>query len=278
MAKRTGIVTKDYLVNSPIPQQTKTYTPIAHEFIINTALDSLKNKGFVVSTELYVANHNSNVAYGKYLLNFGNDPEMGMMFAWSNSYDKTMRFKCAIGAYNKNNMNAIVSAEMGNYNRIHKGNADKDTQSEILNQIANAQLYYDQLMRDKDVMKTLSIDKKQASELLGRIYLEHNLLTDEQMATVRNEVNRPTFDYNATKDSLWTFYNHILYSLQKSHPRDWMDQQTLVHWFLCKEMSIINKVIVPVVTEEEADVSPNQLSLMEEFDEMSGEDNTNTEG
>ena len=265
---------KEFVINSPIPQQTKTYTPIAHQFVIDTALESLKAKGFVVTTEMYIANLNANVASGKYLLNFGDDPEMGMLFAWSNSYDKTMRFKCAIGAYNKNNMNAMVSALMGNYNRIHKGSADKDAQSEILNQVTNAELYYDELMRDKEVMKKITIDKKQVAQLLGRIYLEHNLLTDEQMAIVKNEYFKPTFDYGAAGNSLWTFYNHILYSLQKSHPRDWMEQQTMIHWFICKEMDLLKSVIVPVVQE----VEDNQLTIMDQLKEMGVEENINTEG
>lgn len=277
MAKRTGLVDKSYVTGSPIPQQTKSYTPIAHQFVIDTALNSLQNRGFVVTTEMYIANMNAQVASGKYLLNYGDDPEMGMMFAWSNSYDKTMRFKCAIGAYNKNNMNAMVSAEMGNYNRIHKGSADTDTQNEILNQVNNAEIYYSELMRDKEIMKTVAVDKKLCSELLGRIYMEHDLLTDEQMAIVKNEFYKPTFDYGTTKDSLWTFYNHILYSLQKSHPRDWMDQQTLVHWFICKEMNIMNKIVEATITEPVTQEPTNQLTIMDQLNEMGIEETINPE-
>lgn len=250
MAKRTGLVDKFYLINSPIPQQTKTYTPISHQFIIDTALSNLDNRGFNITTELYVSNMNAQVAYGKYLLNYGDDPEMGMMFAWSNSYDKSMRFKCAIGAYSKINMNCIVSGEMGNYNRMHKGSADTDTHNEMLRQINNAEMYYSELIRDKEIMKTISVDKKLCSELLGRIYMEKDLLNDEQMAIVKNEFYKPTFNYGTTQDNLWTFYNHILYALQKSHPREWMDQQVLVHWFICKEMNIMDKILQTPVEEE----------------------------
>jgi hypothetical protein len=277
MAKRTGLVDKSYIINSPVPEQTKSYTPIPHQFVIDIALDTLKNKGFVVNTELYIANMNAHVASAKYLLNYGDDPEMGMMFAWSNSYDKTMRFKCAIGAYNKNNMNAIVSADMGSYKRVHKGTADKDTQTEILAQIANAEMYYSELMRDKEIMKNISVNKKICSELLGRIYMEHDLLTDEQMAIVKNEFYKPTFDYEGSNDSLWTFYNHILFALQKSHPRDWMDQQTLVHWFLCKEMNILHQVIQPQVVNAEPVQPDNQLTIMDQLQEMGVEETINPE-
>lgn len=277
MAKRTGLVDKSYIINSPVPEQTKSYTPIPHQFVIDIALDTLKNKGFVVNTELYIANMNAHVASAKYLLNYGDDPEMGMMFAWSNSYDKTMRFKCAIGAYNKNNMNAIVSADMGSYKRVHKGTADKDTQTEILAQIANAEMYYSELMRDKEIMKNISVNKKICSELLGRIYMEHDLLTDEQMAIVKNEFYKPTFNYEGSNDSLWTFYNHILFALQKSHPRDWMDQQTLVHWFLCKEMNILHQVIQPQVVNAEPVQPDNQLTIMDQLQEMGVEETINPE-
>jgi hypothetical protein len=262
MAKRTGIVDKASVIDAPLPQQTKTYTPIPHQFVIDTALTNLTQSGFAITTEMYVANLGAKVASGKYLLNYGDDPEMGMMFAWSNSYDKTMRFKCAIGAYNKNNLNVILSAEMGNYNRIHKGTADKDTQAEIINQVTNAQMYYQQLMKDKEVMKTKTIDKKKASELFGRIYVEHNLLTNEQLSVAVSEYRKPTFSYNAPKDSLWCFYNHILFALQSAHPRDWMDQQTLIHWFICSEMNILSEVITPSQPSVETE-SSNQLSFMD---------------
>jgi hypothetical protein len=274
MAKRTGLVDKSYVIGSPVPEQTSTYTPIPHQFVIDTALNSLQSKGFVVNTELYIANMNAHVASGKYFLNYGDDPEMGMMFAWSNSYDKTMRFKCAIGAYNKNNMNAVVSADMGSYKRVHKGTADKDTQAEILNQVGNAEMYYSELMRDKEVMKNIIVDKKLCSEFLGRIYMEHDLLTHEQMAIVKNEFYKPTFDYEGGLNTLWAFYNHIMFALQKSHPRDWMDQQTLIHWFLCKEM---NMVVQPKVLNTQPAQPDNQLTILDQIQEMGVEETINPE-
>src|ERR1019366_4018691 len=99
MPKRATLTTQDYLINAALPVQTETYTVISHGDVIKKTKEVLAAKGFEIERELYRCNDGAQVAQGVYHLKYGDDPDMGMMFAWSNSYDKTMRFKCSIGGY-----------------------------------------------------------------------------------------------------------------------------------------------------------------------------------
>lgn len=238
MPARTNFTTKEILLAAPLPLQTPTYTVIPHGFVIDKIMEELTAKGFKIIKEKYRCSKSANIAQGIYHLEYGDDSEMGMMFAWSNSYDKSMRFKCAIGGFIFSNESGMISGEMGSWGRRHTGVADQEVIDTIKHQIGSAEIYYAQLVKDKEAMKMVTVPVRKFSEVLGCLYLEHGLLTGEQMGIIKAEFKKPSFVYNAPKDSLWACFNHITYSLKTAHPKSWMDQQRLIHWFLCQEFGI----------------------------------------
>jgi len=238
MPRRTGTTTKEYLSTISLPTHGGRYTVIPHAFIIDNALAELKANGLTVNTELYRCSIDGNVATGIYHINNENDKELGMIFAWSNSYDKTMRFKCAVGAYVYTSKNLILKKDIGSWGRKHTGTADSEALDTIKNQILNATDNFNRIIKDKDKMKTITVNTQKGAEIMGRLFLEKELVTSEQMGIVKSQLKEPMFDYISPVDSLWVFYNHISYALQKAHPKTWMDQQRLINWFLCEEFGI----------------------------------------
>ena len=238
MPRRTGTTTKEYLSTISLPTHGGRYTVIPHAFIIDNALAELKANGLTVNTELYRCSIDGNVATGIYHINNENDKELGMIFAWSNSYDKTMRFKCAVGAYVYTSKNLILKKDIGSWGRKHTGTADSEALDTIKNQILNATDNFNRIIKDKDKMKTITVSTQKGAEIMGRLFLEKELVTSEQMGIVKSQLKEPMFDYISPVDSLWVFYNHISYALQKAHPKTWMDQQRLINWFLCEEFGI----------------------------------------
>ena len=95
MPRKIKDVTKDYLVNVPLPVHGDTYTVISHQSIIDYAYAELANQGFGVVDEEYRCNHDGQIAQGIYRLQYNSDPELSIMFAWTNSYNKQIKFKCA---------------------------------------------------------------------------------------------------------------------------------------------------------------------------------------
>ena len=276
MAIRTKDCTKEYLTSVALPNHAESYTVISHEFIINHTMEQLTLHGFTVEKETYRSNSDGSIAQGIYYINYDKDPEIGLMFAWSNSYNKLMRFKCAMGGYVFICMNGVVAGDMGSYGRKHLGTADTETVKAIIEQISNADVYFDRIVADKDTMKKITLTERKQAELLGILYAEYELLTNEQISIVKQQMDKPGYDYNCEINSLWAFYNHVTYALKKSHPRDWMDDQRKFHWFIAFEFDLINFVedaeLVPVDPLELNYGEPeNQLNILTEIEKAEEE-------
>jgi hypothetical protein len=271
MAVRTQDCTKEYLTSVALPTHAESYTVISHEFIINHTMEQLALHGFSVEKETYRANSDGSIAQGVYYLNYTKDPEVGLMFAWSNSYNKLMRFKCAIGGYVFICMNGVVAGDMGSWGRKHLGSADTETVKAIIEQISNADIHFDRIVADKDVMKKITITERKQAELLGILYAEYEILTSEQMSIVKQQMDKPSYDYNCELNSLWAFYNHVTHALKKAHPRDWMDDQRKLHWFIAIEFDLVNfiedGVLLPMDELELNYGEPkNQLNILTEIE------------
>lgn len=242
MPRKIKNVTRDYIVNVPLPNHADTYTVISHQSIIDYAFQELTNQGFGIVNEEYRCTHDGQIAQGIYKLQYANDPELSLMFAWANSYNKQMRFKCAVGTYINNNGAVMIAGDMGSYNRKHTGSADVDTVVSMRSQITNAMMYYDQLVDAKNEMKVINLTDRRQAELLGILFAEYEVLTTEQASFVRQQMTKPNFFYNGGKNTLWAFYNHVTLALQQSHPRTWMEDQRVLHFVLTEEIDFTTPV------------------------------------
>jgi hypothetical protein len=74
-------------------------------------------------------------------------------------------------------------------------------------------------------------------------------------------------------DSLWTFYNAITIALQQSHPRTWMEDQRVLHYFIDSIYKFPKQVFTAPVavvepTEIEEDVvDPDQMTIFDVIEE-----------
>jgi len=270
MPKKIQDCTKAHLISIDLPIHGDSYTVISHESVIDYVFTELATAGFVVTTEDYRATADGQIAQGIYKLNYNNDPELNMMFAWTNSYNKQVRFKCGVGAYINNTGTVMVCGDMGSWARKHTGTADTETIATIKEQIAGAQMYYDQLVSDKEQMKTIVLNKRRQAQMLGILFAEYQIITTEQASMIRNQMDRPSHIYDDS-NSLWAFYNYVTIALQHSHPKTWMEDQRVLHYFMSSinNFAVAAPVVVPVVIEAEVDqVDPNQISLLDQIADM----------
>ena len=279
MPRKIKDVTKDYLVNVALPVHGQTYTVISHQSIIDYAYQELANQGFGIVDEEYRSTLDGQIAQGIYKLQFGSDPEMNLMFAWTNSYNKQIRFKCATGGYVNANQTVMLAGELGTYARKHTGTADADVIASMQVQITNATMYYNQLVKDKEVMKTINLSSRKQAELLGILFAEYEVLTTEQASIIRQQMDKPSFFYNGGKDTLWAFYNHVTVALQHSHPRSWMEDQRMLHWVISNEFDLSAPVQVVSTPAEELSTPvdplyevPNQTNILDQIAEVEVEE------
>jgi hypothetical protein len=175
---------------------------------------------------------------------------------------------CAIGGYVNANGTVMLLGEIGTYVRKHSGTADADTIASMKSQIANADMYYTQLLQDKDKMKEINLSSKRQAELLGILFAEYEILNTEQASIVKQQMTKPSFFYNGGNDTMWAFYNHITYSLQQSHPRSWMEDQRMLHWVITNEVEFTTPVQVIEEVVEVADPLyqiPNQTNILDQI-------------
>jgi hypothetical protein len=210
-----------------------------------------------------------------------------MMFAWSNSYNKQMRFKCGIGAIHSVNNTSLVCGDMGSWARKHTGSADTETKETIEQQVKLAKVYYEQLCSDKESMKKINLDVRKQAQILGMLFAEHDILTTEQASMIKQQMSRPTYKCSEP-GTLWEFYNFVTIALQQSHPKTWMEDQRVLHWFISDTFKfnkvdvtetateIIEDAVAQIESEEET-VDPAQVDLEDSIAEIEAEQNTTIE-
>ena len=284
MPKKIKDCAGDYLTGIPLPVHADTYTVISHENVMDYSKTALINAGFTIEREEYRATADGQIAQGVYRLHYGTDQELSMMLAWTNSYNKQVRFKCGVGAYINTNGTVMVCGDMGNWARKHTGTADTETIATITDQVTNAHMYYNQLVSDKNVMQTISMTKRKQAQLLGILFAEYQILTTEQASIVRQQMDKPSYVF-ADNNSLWAFYNYITLALQQSHPKTWMEDQRILHYFInsvnnfpvCSQSAQVPVEETNVTEDTEANfnfkdvieaIDPNQISLLDQIADM----------
>ena len=272
MPKKIQNTTKGHLVSVPLPNHGASYTVISHQFVIDYAYQALANAGFGIVDEEYRCTADGQIAQGIYKLNFNNDPELSMMFAWTNSYNKQVKFKCVVGAYINNSGSVMISGEVGSWVRKHTGTADTEVKATIDDYITNAYMYYTQLCSDKAVMETISLNRRRQSQLLGVLFAEYEILTTEQASVVRDQMKKP-YHVFANTDSLWAFYNYVTNALQSSHPKTWMEDQRILHYFIgtiCDFSAPVSQPVqaISAPVEDPLYVDPAQTNILDQIAEQ----------
>jgi hypothetical protein len=126
----------------------------------------------------------------------------------------------------------MIAGDMMNFKRKHTGSADYDVKVHLADQIKNGEKYYKRILQDKDAMKLTKLDCAEQAELIGRLFIEEDLLDSQQMSCVKSEMKKSSYDYGTDDDNAWTFYNHVTHALKKAHPRDWLSDQQNFHDFM----------------------------------------------
>jgi hypothetical protein len=272
MPKKIAECTKAHLVSVALPNHAATYTVISHQSVIDYVYAELATAGFSIVDEEFRSTADGQIAQGIHKLSFNSDPELSMMFVWTNSYNKQVRFKCGVGAYINLTGTTMVCGDMGNWARKHTGTADEETIKTIQDQIANAYMYYNQLAADKEIMKTITLNKRRQAQMLGILFAEYQILTTEQASMIRSQMDRPSHVF-ADSNSLWAFYSYVTIALQHSHPKTWMEDQRVLHYFMssinnfqqCSVPAQIVPVAPEVIEDETAFVDPNQTNLLDQI-------------
>ena len=222
--------TKELIMNTAVPVQTRTYKPVSHSQLIDLTLNSIDKAGFTLDKETYSSAVDGQVANGRFSISNVADSEMQLQIGWQNSYNKQLTLKFAIGTRILVCSNGCVSGDFGAFKKKHVGEIQSFTPSAIVDYIAQAGEAFTLMQQQRESMKQIEITKRTKAELVGRMMLEEQFITSTQLNIISRELKAPTHDYNA-KDSLWELYNYTTFAMKESHPGLWMDSHIKAHKF-----------------------------------------------
>lgn len=266
MPPKVPYYTENQVRSVSLPNHGGRYAVVPHGDVIDNVKTELKAAGFTIKNEYYKLSNEGNIAQGVYHLDYGNDPDMGMMFAWSNSYNKTMRFKCGIGAHVFVCMNGVLRGDMGSYSRKHSGTALQDVIGQIKNQIHAAKEHYHNLLQDKALLKNVTLSPREKGKILGELFANDEILTLTQVGIVKREIDKPSHNYNSDVHSAWTMYNHITLALKESHPSTYMVDHEKVHQYFVNEYG---QLVTPATTGSDFDIDKEVTESLEDMMEQS---------
>lgn len=236
----TGIGSaKSILYNTPLPLKTDSYSPVPHKSVIEMTLEQIDKAGLKVNTERYTVAKDGKQALGFYHIEGFGDSEMGLELAWNNSYDKSMSLKWAIGGKVFICTNGCVSGDIGAFKRKHTGSVLDEYTEAVKRYIGDAEMHFEKLLSDKELLKEITVSKRSAAEMIGRMYVEKDIVTSTQLNIIKRELIKPSYDYKAP-GSMWELYNHCTVALKEAHPLHNMRQHMDVHNFFTKENKIWN--------------------------------------
>jgi hypothetical protein len=227
----------ELILGASMPQQTRTYKPVSHKELIEKTYEEVDRAGFAISNEYYSIGKKGNQATGRYSITYGNDPDMTLMIAWQNSYDKSLSMKYAIGGHVFVCTNGCVSGDLGAFKKKHMGDIQTFTPPQIREYLNSAGETYEKLIRDKERMKEIEISKRVCSELAGRLFIEEEIITSTQLNILKREIENPSYNYGAP-NTLWELYNGVTYALKESSPQTWLTSHIKTHDFFTKEYEV----------------------------------------
>ena len=233
----TDAAAKNQMLAAPIPQQTRTYKPVSHKELMDLTLESIYQSGFTIKNEYYSVAREGNVATGRYSISNVADNEMNLQIVWQNSYDKSLSLKFALGTSIIICSNGMVTGDYGSFKKKHMGEIQTFTPTAITEYIKDGGTVFRQIQENRDFLKEREISEQAQAELLGRLFIEQDLITSTQLNIVKRELKTPTYNYNAD-GSMWELYNHLTFAMKRSHPSDWLNDHINLHEFFMDEAKL----------------------------------------
>lgn len=201
-------------------------------------LEELDKNNMKVLSEVYRMARDGRQAMGMYEIGTKGDNEMRIRAAWHNSYDKSMPVRWAIGGHIIVCENGMVKGDIGAFKRKHTGTVLDEYREQARIHIIAAGDMYEALIKEKQRMKDIEITKRASAELIGRMFLEEDIITATQLGIIKREMENPSYDYKAD-GSVWQLYNHCTVAYKEEHPSLFIDRHVKHHEFFQREFELV---------------------------------------
>lgn len=214
------------LIMVPLPQKTESYSPVPHSDFIRTIQQKLSDDGYRITNKRYWTNGSMSQVVGRYSVDY-QDNDMELAIGFKNSYDKSISAGVAIGQGQiivcKNGM---VKGEFA-MKRKHTGTAREELTEFVNKSMEQSTDRFKSLCAIRDRLKEKVLHQSVINELIGKMFIEEEILRSEQLNIVKRELlaKEPTFDYGVDRDCAWNIYSVCSYAVDhKTTPGLYVNQ------------------------------------------------------
>ena len=214
----------------PLPEATKSYTPVPNRFVLDTIDHMSQQIGLSLKAERYDSAKQGKMVVGN--LNYeGTDPDLGIKIAFKNSYDKSRSFGIAAGASVWVCLNGMIHGEIV-MNRVHTGEA-RIIVNQQTHMAFNAVIEeYKRMLSVRSLLQETPMSREQAQSVVAELFFK-----EETISSVMLNIIKKTWDnqhghfapIDSQEFTAWDCYNHITESLKHSHPSDYISNHISVH-------------------------------------------------
>jgi hypothetical protein len=220
-----------------VPLATDSYAPVSHRNMIEAVKEQLDIHNLIVSNSYYNTARDGQQLIGYMDIKRSDNEELGLRLAFRNSYDKSMSVAFLAGCSVFICSNGMLSGEM-KYVRKHTGTVIQEMNEKITHSINELDAHFERMVKHSDRMKEIEIEPRVSAELAGRLFIEHNLVSSQQMNIIKREIAKPSY-VEFVVPSLWSFYNHVTNSLREAHPLNYISQHVNFHNFIETEFELV---------------------------------------
>jgi hypothetical protein len=245
---------ENFLRNVTLPAKTDTYTVISHGYIIDKVRTTLAQNNLEIEAEEYLYSYTGNVVLAKVKIKSAKDSDLGMIFTWWNSYNKMVKFGCAIGGFIYDNNTSLIGSEGMSWIRKHTGTADTESSNILEQLISQADIFFDKIIAEKERMKAMPLSVDMFGCIMGALYFELDLISPNQASVVKQEYKKPQNEYK-DKDTLWGLYKLLMFGINGMDLRKWAVCQQKLHY------TIMNTYAIAVETTQEQPTFVEQLEV-----------------
>lgn len=231
-------LTRNKILSVPLPEATKTYSPVPHSLFLEEVAEKVTQAGYIITNERYLSAYNYQLLTGVFSIKKPDQSliDLSPSLYFINSYNKKRKASLRAGAMVlvcKNGM--LGSVQGGSYSRIHRGTALEDFRDEIDSVIGSVEIEFQRLEKNVAEMKETKLSSKVIAQLVGDMYINESLLSDTQLSILKKEMK---FSENFKTDSLWDFYNNCTEAYKSSHPSYFEKQHIKFHTYITDKFDL----------------------------------------
>lgn len=232
----------------PVPETTRSYTPMPHGDLIDTITTQLSHhlpQYHIVNKQYGLAREGQQL-FGLMTLKKNDydvvdaeivEDSLDISIGFRNSYDKSMSVGIVGGAKVFICDNMMMSSDAVKFMKRHTKNVLKEFDYMLWTNLPELQHQFVSLKQAKAALEEVEIEHEQGYEFLGRMF-GNKLLTPVQLSSAVEDWRTPSFQAFKPRTA-WSLYNAATWGLKKGSPSLAIQRYCNAHdWFMDKQEAL----------------------------------------